>query len=116
MEDQLYVSIHVRRDIRQNSTLSANIIKFICTRFRNRKIRESLASCSVLFRNEWKLVLYFHTMYVYCIYPAMEKKVPSIIAKLSKRVEISGVLIVFDGVLSEVRVHTVNVSYSRWEY
>ena len=55
-------------------TLSVNI-KFICTSFRNRQNSEPLASFSGLFRSEYKWILYWTTMYVYCVYPAMSKKV-----------------------------------------
>jgi hypothetical protein len=48
-------------------TLSVNI-KFICTSFRNRQNSEPLASFSVLFRSEYKWILYLTTMYVYCVY------------------------------------------------
>ena len=59
-------------------TLSVNI-KFICTSFRNRQNSEHLASFSGLFRSEYKWILYITTMYVYCVYPAMSKKVGKLV-------------------------------------
>ena len=54
--------------------MSVNI-QFICTSFRNRQNSESSASFSCLFRSEYKWILYLTTIYVYCVYPAMSKKV-----------------------------------------
>ena len=59
-------------------TLSVNI-KFICTSFRNRQNSEPLASFSGLFRSEYKWILYLTAMYVYCVYPAMSKKVGKLV-------------------------------------
>jgi hypothetical protein len=59
-------------------TLSVNI-KLICTSFRNRQISEPLGSFSGLFRSEYKWILYLTTMYVYCVYPAMSKKVGKLV-------------------------------------
>ena len=55
--------------------------------------------------------MYFHTVVhtVYCVYPDMSKSTKTT-AKLSKRAEASVVLIVFDGVLYEVRAYTVTVA------
>jgi hypothetical protein len=44
------------------------------TSFRNRQNSEPSASFSGLFRSEYKWILYWTTMYVYCVYPAMSKK------------------------------------------
>jgi hypothetical protein len=59
-------------------TLSVNR-KFICTSFRNRQNGEPSASFSGLFRSEYKWILYLTTMYVYCVYPAMSKKVRKLV-------------------------------------
>jgi hypothetical protein len=58
--------------------LSVNI-KFICTSFRNRQNSEPSTSFSCLFRSEYKWILYLTTMYVYCVYPAMSKKVGKLV-------------------------------------
>ena len=51
----------------------------------------------------------FSTMYVYCVYPAMSKQLPHCI----KRGEKSLVLIGFDGILCDICVYTVSISYHR---
>ena len=55
------------------------VIKFICTSFRNRQNSEPLASFFGLFRREYKWILYLTTIYVYCVYPAMSKKVGKLV-------------------------------------
>ena len=87
-------------------------ITFISTSFRIRWKRESLVSCSVLFRNECKYILYFEIMYVYCVYPVM-LNIPMQLPNCVKRAEISVVVIVFGGVLYEIRAYTAISSY-RW--
>ena len=49
-------------------------------------------------------------MYVYCVYPVM-LNIPMQLPNCVKRAEISVVVIVFDGVLYEVRVYTAIASY-----
>ena len=49
-------------------------------------------------------------MYVYCVYPAMSKS-PKQLSNCLLRAEVGVVLIVFDGVLCDVRAYTVTVSY-----
>ena len=56
-----------------------------------------LTNFPYLFRSEWKWIICFLTMYVYCIYRPKET------VKWSKRAETSLVLIIFDCVLYEVR-------------
>ena len=58
-------------------TLSVNI-KLIFTSFRNRQNSEPLASFACLVRSEYKWILYVTTMYVYCVYPAMSKKLENL--------------------------------------
>jgi hypothetical protein len=70
--------IFIKFDIYNIHTLSVNI-KFICTSFRNRQNSEHLASFSGLFCSEYKWILYLTTMYVYCVYPAMSKKVRKLV-------------------------------------
>ena len=83
--------------------------------FRNRWKSEPLASFSALFRSKCKWILYFPTMYVYCVYPTMSK-IPKQLPNCVKRAETSVILMVFDGVLSEVCAYTVTISYhgSTW--
>jgi hypothetical protein len=77
-----------------------------------------LTRFSELFRSEWKLIIYFPTLYVYCIYRVMSKA-PKQLSNCLKRAESHVVLIVFDGVLCEVRAYKlislsgVTVSYRR---
>ena len=56
------------------------------------------------------MITYFQPMYIYFIYSAISK------SNCLKRTETSAVLIVFDGVLCEVRACTITVSYrlSTW--
>ena len=61
-----------------------------------------LTSFSYLFRSEWKIIIYFPTIYVYCIYRGMSNA-PKKLSNCLKRAETRVVLIVFDCVLSEVR-------------
>jgi len=82
-------------------TLSENI-KFKNTSFRNGTKSEHLTNLSYLFRSNWKLIIYFPTIYVYCIYRVMSKS-PKQLSNCLKRAETSVVLIVFDYVLCEVR-------------
>jgi len=42
-------------------------MKFIYTRFRNVKKREHYASLSDLFYIDWKRIIHFPTIYIYCI-------------------------------------------------
>ena len=72
--------------------------------------KRALVICSVLFRNECKYILYFEIMYVYCVYPVM-LNIPMQLPNCVKRADISVVVIVFDGVLYEVRVYTAIASY-----
>ena len=94
-------------------TLSVNI-KFICTSFRNRQNSELSASFSGLFRSEYKWILYLTTMYVYCVYPAMSKKLENL-SDLSKKDRnkrhSSSFINVVKGVFFVVRVTLVPVSY-----
>ena len=70
-------------------------IKFIYT---------SLTSCSYLFCSEWKWLIYFPTMYVYCIYRVISKA-PTKLSNCLERGETSLVLIVLDCDLCEVRAY-----------
>ena len=74
--------------------------------------KEPLVSFSVLFRNECKYILYFEIMYVYCVYPVM-LNCPMQLPNCVIRAETSVVVIVFDGVLYEIRAYTAIASY-RW--
>jgi hypothetical protein len=76
-------------------------------------------SFSYLFRSEWKWIIYFPTMYVYCIYRVISKSSKKL-SNCLKRAETSVVLIVFDCVLYEVyevykliSMNAVTVSYRR---
>jgi hypothetical protein len=93
--------------------LSVNI-KFICTSFRNRQNSEPLASFSGLFRSEYKWILYLTTMYVYCVYPAMSKKLENLsdLNKKDRNKRHSSPFInVVKGVFFVVHVTLVPVSY-----
>ena len=68
-----------------------------------------LTSFSYLFRSEWKWIIYFPTMYVYCIYRVISKAAKKL-SNCLKRAETSVVLIVFDCVLYEVRAYTAFIS------
>jgi hypothetical protein len=85
-------------------------ITFISTSFRIRWKKELLVSFSVLFRNECKYILYFETIYVYCVYPVMLNG-PMQLPNCVIRAETSVVVIVCDGVLYEVRAYTAIASY-----
>jgi hypothetical protein len=93
--------------------------KIICIHCRKYKFDiRVLTSFSYLFRSEWKWILYFPTIYVYCIYRGMSKA-PKKLSNDLKRTETSVDLIVFDCVLWEVsaykliRITGVTVSYRR---
>jgi hypothetical protein len=100
-------------DIYNIRTLSVNI-QFICTSFRNRQNSEHLASFSGLFRSEYKLILYLTTMYLYCVYPAMSKKVGKLVRfkqNGQKQVSFLAFHKYVKGVFFVVRVTLVPVSY-----
>jgi hypothetical protein len=62
------------------------------------------------FRYECKYILYFQTMYVYCVYPVMlnsSKQLSTYVTRAVTRI----VPIVFDDVLYEVRAYIIIVSY-----
>jgi len=48
-------------------------------------------------------------MYAYCVYPAMSKS-PNLRPNCLKIAETSAIIIVFNGVLFEIRVYTVTIS------
>jgi protein gp37 len=90
----------------------------VCTSFRNVKKREHVTSLSDMFHSDWKLIIYFPTIHIYCNYRVMSKA-PKQLSNFLKREETSVVLIIFDYVLCEVRaykfisINDVNVSYRR---
>jgi hypothetical protein len=61
---------------------------------------------SYLFRSEWKWIIYFPSIYVYCIYRGTSKA-PKQLSNCLKRAETSVVLFVFDCVLGEVRAYNL---------
>ena len=65
-----------------------------------------------LFRSECKLILYLPTMYVYCVYLAMPKKVQKQIQNFLKRAETIVVVIVCNGVLFDVRAYILLPSFA----
>jgi hypothetical protein len=75
------------RYVDNTHTLSQNM-KFIyiykCTSFRNVKKREHYTSLSDLFHGDWKYIIYFPPIYIYCIYHVMSKT-PQTTVKLSKK-------------------------------
>jgi hypothetical protein len=79
-------------------------ITFISTSFRIMWKREPLVSFSVLFRNVCKYILYLETIYAYCVYP-VKLNSPKQLPICVKRAETSVVVIVFDGILYEVRAY-----------
>ena len=92
-------------------------MKFIYTSFSKVKKREHYTSLFDLFHSHWKLIIYFPTIYIYCIYRIMSKA-PKQLSNCLKRAETSVVLIVLDCVLCEISVYkisinVVNVSYRR---
>ena len=46
-------------------------IKFICMSFGKRKKSDRRESFPFLFRGKYKYILYFPTLYVYCVYTVM---------------------------------------------
>jgi hypothetical protein len=62
------------------------------------------------FRYECKYILYFQTMYVYCVYPVMLNSSKQLSTYVT-RAETSIVPIVFDDVLYDVRAYIIIVSY-----
>jgi len=65
-------------------------------------------SFSCLFRREWKLILYLLTI-------STISKSPQQLLKCLKIAETSVILIVFNGVICDVRVYTVTVSVALHE-
>jgi len=61
-------------------------------------------------RIEYKIILYLPTKYLYCVYPAMSIS-PRQQPNCLKIAETSVVIIVFNGVLCEIRANTDTVSY-----
>ena len=106
----VYVHFNYIYNIR---TLSVNI-QFMCTSFRNRQNSEPSESFSGLFRREYKWILYFTTMYVFCAYPALSKKSENL-SDLNKKDRIkrssSSFINVVKGVFFVIRVTLVPVSY-----
>jgi len=84
-------------------TLSQNM-KFIYTSFRNVKKSGHYTSLSDMFHSDWKWIIYFPKIYIYCIYRVMSKA-PKQESNCLKSEEKSVVLIVFGYVLCEVRVY-----------
>ena len=80
--------------------------------FRNSWKSELLASFSSLFRRECKLILYWTTMYLYCVYPAISKS-PKHLPNCLKITEARVALIVFNGVICDVSTYTVTISFCR---
>jgi hypothetical protein len=64
---------------------------------------------------ECKLILYLTTMYVYCVYHAISKSSKPLPNYL-KITETIVILIVFNGVICDVRAYTVSVSVSEILY
>jgi hypothetical protein len=62
------------------------------------------------FRYECKYILYFQTMYVYCVYPVMLNSSKQLSTYVT-RAETSIVPIVIDDVLYDVRAYIIIVSY-----
>jgi hypothetical protein len=77
IQSKYFVNRDIYMYIYNIRTLSLNI-KFISTSFRNRQNSETLGSFSGLFCSEYKWILYLKTMYVYCVYPAMSKKLENL--------------------------------------
>ena len=100
VESDLYYILRseMREKINRQYTYIVENIKFIymCIRV--------LTSYSYLFRSEWNWIIYFPTIYVYCIYRVMSKT-PKQLSNCLKRAEKSVVLIVFDCILCEVRAY-----------
>ena len=67
---------------------------------------EHLSSVSNLYRSECKFILYFPTMYGYCVYPTLSKS-PQQLPNFLKITETSIVLIVSDGVICGVSAYTL---------
>ena len=65
-------------------------------------------SFSSLFQNEWKLIVYLTTMYVYCVNPAISKS-PKQRPNYLRIAETSVVLIVFIGVIFDISTCIVSV-------
>ena len=65
-----------------------------------------------LFRSECKLILHLPTMYLYCIYLAMPRKVQKQIQNYLKRAETIVILIVFNDVPSDVRTYILLPSFT----
>jgi hypothetical protein len=103
-----FLSSETKEKINRKYTYIVENIKFI----------HVYSSFSYLFRSEWKWIIYFPTIYVYCIYRGMSKA-PKQLSNCLKRAEASVVLLFFNCVLYEVRayklisINTVTVSYRR---
>ena len=67
---------------------------------------------SNLFRSDCKLILCLSTMYVYYAYPAISQS-PKQLPNRLKIAKTSVVLIVVNGVICDVCVYTVTVSFCR---
>ena len=78
-----------REKINRQYTYIVGNIKYLYTSF------------SYLFRSEWKWIIYFPTIYVYCIYRGMSSTSKQLL-NCVKRAETSVVLVIFDCVLCEV--------------
>ena len=79
------------------NTYTTGDIQFIFMSFNNRYV-------SGMFRSECKLILYFPTVCVYCVYPAMPKIQNQLSNCLIKAETVVG-LTVFDDILCEVRAY-----------
>ena len=82
------------------------IYKCICTSSRNRQKSAHLVIFSGMFCSECQLMLYLLTIYVYCVYLAMQKS-PKRLPNCLMRTETIVVLIVSNGLLCDDRAYTV---------
>ena len=118
IDNKVSHSVEITSWIRYIDNTLSEIIKSIYTSFRNGKKSEHLTSLYYPFRSNWKLIRYFPTIYVYCIYRVISKA-PKQLSNCLKRAETSVVLIVFYCVLCEVRayklisINHVTISYRR---
>lgn len=90
-------------------TLSAYII-FICASFVNRNNSEPLSSSSIMLCSEYKLILYFPTMFIYWVYSAMLKFSNN--WQIVKGKKPNFVLSVCNCPFYHIHAYTVIVSYS----
>jgi hypothetical protein len=106
IDNKVSHSVEITPWIRYIDNTLSEIIKSIYTSFRNGKKSEHLMSLYYPFRSNWKLIRYFPTIYVYCIYRIMSKA-PKQLSNCLKRADTSVVLIVFYYVLCEVHAYKI---------